>query len=118
MKTLTSESISGDLSNWRINSAISGMLDEGARTMIAFAPASAVTTAPARIPESTTRLPSASTATIDKLADSGVRLSFVSSPSPLIAVCNTGANSSAIALFSGKTLISLLAACLVQHPIR
>ena len=108
VKTLTSESIPGALSSWRISSLISGMLLDGARTTTALTPVSAVTVAPDKMPESMIWFPSPSTATILSDVDAAVTLSFPS-PSPVIAACNVSASVSAPALLSGKTLISLLA---------
>ena len=75
----------GALSSCRTSSAINAMLAAGARTTTELEFVSAVTTAPARIPESITSCLSASTATMDKAVDGAVMLSLPPSPSPLIA---------------------------------
>ena len=85
VKTLTSEAMPGALSSWRTSSAINAMLAAGARTTTAFELVSAVTTAPAKMPESMTSFLSASMATIDNAVEGGVMLSFPPSPSPLMA---------------------------------
>ena len=86
VNTLTSESIPGARSSWRINSRISGMLDAGPRMTSELELLSAVTTTPARIPESRICSPSASRATIESVVDGRVTFSLsCASPSPVIA---------------------------------
>ena len=99
----------GSWSSWFMSSSISGIADPGARTTSAFTFSSAVTVAPAKMPELTLLSPPFVIVRISSLEDCGLIVAELPSwppwllEMPVIASCRTGCRSAARAFFNRKT---------------